>query len=84
MEQTERKIISNALGFSRPRRWSYRNHYFVYSVPDVIKKMVADGLMAEGEKGMDHSGEWQYFHVTDKGAEAAGLLNRFRKEDRVT
>ena len=97
MDRDSRHLIEHALGFYHTpggrlnRRWSYRNHFCApmeYEPEDrAMTKMVEAGWMIPGrvinnlESGFPC--EMQYFHVTLKGAREAGLLQRFRHEDRL-
>lgn len=82
MAPTQRALILAALGLT-PRdgvmpRWSSRNEFGAILWRDLAnwEKMVAGGL-AEIE---DHP-NFYLFRVTRRGAEAAGVLGRCRRED---
>lgn len=86
MTDAERSIILHSLGLTprgsgRLRRWSYRN-YFCASMPHNL----CDGLCAAGFMRASiviNHGANRLYHVTDAGAAAAGVLERFRREDRL-
>lgn len=85
MTEEQRKIILHALGFSRPRRWSYRNVYYVpnSTQPDQETQSLVDaGFMKHSFYVYYHDGGGEYFNVTESGARAAGVWNKVRKEDR--
>ena len=80
----EQRIL-HALGLTprggRMRRWSYRNYYTVSFGDPVMEAMVERGLMVRRRPGKP--GDLVCHHVTDAGAEFAGVGSRFRKEDRL-
>lgn len=79
-------IIIHALGLTprgsrRLRRWSYRNNYATdENIDGIVLAMTERGLM---RRGRAIPGGLTYYHVTDAGAEFAGVNNRVRKEDRI-
>ena len=84
-------IVTHALGFyGKPRgrlnrRWSYRNCFCApIADPDslaTMQRLVDTGWMVAGRT--INEGRDRYYHVTDDGARAAGVFNRFRLEDRL-
>lgn len=86
MTDKERRIILHSLGLDPMRRWSYRNRY-VDRTGGVCEPLVEAGFMVRGQtylpRHTDTLPPMQVFHVTDAGARAAGVFNRFKREDRV-
>lgn len=80
-------IIIHALGLTprvsgRLRRWSYRNYFATdANIDGVVLAMAERGLMRRG--ACLTNGGLTLFHVTDVGAEFAGVRNRIRNEDRI-
>lgn len=82
LSEEDRHIILHSLGLSRPRRWSYRNHYCADDDDPTLARMVGRGLMRRGPRKRQELGGMTLFHVTATGALAAGVLHKVRKEDR--
>lgn len=91
MDIAHKGLVFHALGFwvrgggKLSRRWSYRNHFCVGAEDcvhrPVVEEMVREGLLVAG--AVINDGRDRFFHVTVAGAREAGVLNRFRREDRT-
>lgn len=78
LSERGKRMILHALGLSQVRRWSYRNH--VAGCDETCVPLVECGFMVRGRM---LPGGLRLYHVTNDGARAAGVLNRFRREDRL-
>lgn len=72
MTEKERGVILHSLGLVKRKRWSYRNYFAGCS--ELCEPLVAKGWLLRGLANT--------YHVTNAGAEAAGVLDRVRKQDR--
>jgi hypothetical protein len=81
LSERGKRMILHALGLSQVRRWSYRNH--VAGCDETCEPLVECGYMVRGRLINQETSPLQLYHVTDDGARAAGVLNRFRREDRL-
>lgn len=76
-----KRMILHALGLSQVRRWSYRN--YVAGCDETCEPLVEAGWMIRGRVINQETTPLQLYHVTDDGARAAGVFNRFKREDRL-
>lgn len=90
LTKAERDLIIHTLGLTprgsrKLRRWSYRNHF--YTAPEgedgaICEALVKRGFMYSNKKPLSLTFGMFFYFVTEAGAGAAGVLDRFRKEDR--
>lgn len=84
MTPQQRETILHSLGLTprgkRQRRWSFRNFYCAHQPPSAhIADLRNAGWLRPGRT--INEGTARFYYVTKAAAEAAGVLDRCRRED---